>query len=145
MPLAADVRETLLNDTQLNEIDFVYPADGSHLSNFYRDRFKAHEACAGTADGRLITRYAFDKFGGYGPFWYAHHATFLYDHNRTISRISHPTLILTNTGDPIYESAKQTKAMRPDFEMVELQGGTHDIVDQQPDAWADAVASFLTS
>ncbi len=33
--------------------------------------------------------------------------------------------------------------MRPDFEYAELAGGGVDIVDQQPEAWANLVAKFL--
>jgi hypothetical protein len=33
--------------------------------------------------------------------------------------------------------------MRPDFAYVELEGGTHDIVDEQPDAWVASVADFV--
>jgi pimeloyl-ACP methyl ester carboxylesterase len=33
--------------------------------------------------------------------------------------------------------------LRPDFRFVELPGGTHDIVDEQPLAWTRAVVDFL--
>jgi hypothetical protein len=33
--------------------------------------------------------------------------------------------------------------MRPDFAYAELEGGTIDIIDEQPEAWAQAVADFL--
>jgi hypothetical protein len=33
--------------------------------------------------------------------------------------------------------------MRPDFAFASIEGGGIDIVDQQPDAWVDAVARFL--
>jgi pimeloyl-ACP methyl ester carboxylesterase len=54
-----------------------------------------------------------------------------------------PTLILTNTGDDIYHLAQRARTARPDMAYVELVGGTHDIVDEQPQAWAAAVATFL--
>jgi hypothetical protein len=52
-------------------------------------------------------------------------------------------MILTNTGDVIYEEARAAARLRPDFAYTELEGGGVDIVDQQPEAWADAVARFL--
>jgi len=70
---------------------------------------------------------------------------FIYDHGASIARIKHATLILTNTGDQIYEHAKVTRTMRPDFAYIELIGGGIDIVDQMPEQWADAVVAFLVS
>jgi pimeloyl-ACP methyl ester carboxylesterase len=58
-------------------------------------------------------------------------------------KIRQPTLLLTNTGDMLYQSALKAKEMRPDFKLVELQGGGIDIVDQQPGQWSAAIADFL--
>jgi hypothetical protein len=33
--------------------------------------------------------------------------------------------------------------MRPDFDWLEIEGGTFDIIDEQPEAWTDAVAGWL--
>lgn len=71
------------------------------------------------------------------------HAAFDHDIAETIRRITQPTLILTNTGDDIYSCAQRARELRPDFDYVELSGGTHDIVDEQPQAWADAVTAFV--
>jgi hypothetical protein len=70
-------------------------------------------------------------------------AACIYDHNRSILKIKRLTLILTNNGGRIYENAKVVRTMRPGFQFFELQGGGIDIVDQQPDAWSEAVARFL--
>ena len=86
-----------------------------------------------------------ERFQGYAPFWTGHHAAFIYDHNAGLMNLMVPTMILTNTGDQIYESAKLAAQIRPDFAYVELQGGGIDIVDQMPEEWADAVADFLTA
>ncbi|GIT36781.1 MAG: hypothetical protein Ct9H300mP6_06490 [Gammaproteobacteria bacterium] len=32
---------------------------------------------------------------------------------------------------------------RPDFNFFELQNGTHDIVDEQPNQWSKAVFNFI--
>ena len=50
---------------------------------------------------------------------------------------------MTNTGDDIYYAAGRAREIRPDFAYVELEGGTHDIVDEQPENWTRAVARFL--
>lgn len=75
--------------------------------------------------------------------WYGHHAAFGHDIAEPIARITQPTLILTNTGDDIYYTAQRARELRPDFAYAELEGGTHDIVDEQPDAWCEIVARFV--
>jgi hypothetical protein len=35
--------------------------------------------------------------------------------------------------------------MRPDFGYVELEGGGIDVTDQLPEAWAGAVAAFVSA
>jgi len=143
LPMTDAERQRFLDGLQKNEIEFVYQPDGSHLVAAFMARYRMFASSGGTPDPKLMTRYTMERFEGYGPFWYGHHAAFTYDHNRSIPKIKRPTLIMTNTGDQIYENAKVTRAMRPDFQFVELQGGGIDIVDQQPDAWSDAVAQFL--
>ena len=143
LPMTDTERQRFLDGLQKSEIEFVYQPDGSHLTAAFMSRQRMFVMSGEAPDPKLITRYTMERFEGYGPFWYGHHAAFIYDHNRSIAKIKHPTLVITNTGDQIYENAKVTRAMRPDFQFVELQGGGIDIVDQQPDAWSDAVGRFL--
>jgi hypothetical protein len=56
-----------------------------------------------------------------------------------------PGMILTNTGEDLYLLSRRARKIRPDFTYVELEGGTHDIVDEQPENWANAVISYLRS
>jgi pimeloyl-ACP methyl ester carboxylesterase len=143
LPMTEAERQGFLDGLQKNEIEFVYQPDGSHLAAAFMSRYRIYAKSGATPDPKLITRYTMERFEGYGPFWYGHHAAFIYDHHRSIPKIRRPTLIMTNTGDQIYENAKITRSMRPDFQFVELQGGGIDIVDQQPEAWSEAVARFL--
>ena len=140
LPMTMEERDGFLEGLGKREIEFVYEADGSHLQDAFANR---NRLFGEGADPRLITRYTLERFQGYAPFWTGHHAAFIYDHNSSIPRIKHPTLILTNTGDVIYENAKLTHQMRPDFSYAELQGGGIDVIDQLPEQWADAVAGFL--
>jgi|GEM_PF-210086 len=142
-PMTEAERERFLDGNQRGEIDFVYKPDGTHMAAAFMGRYRMYSAGGEPPNPRLITRYTVERFMGYGPFWYGHHAAFIYNHNASIPKIKRPTLIITNTGDQIYENAKQTMKMRPDFAYAELQGGGVDIVDQQPEAWAEAVAKFL--
>jgi len=140
LPMGIEERTRFLEGNEAREILFEYESDGSHLQAAFQNRNRMYGE---GADPKTITRYTIERFEGYAPFWTGHHAAFIYDHGAAIERIKHPTLILTNTGDQIYENAKLTQKMRPDFAYTELNGGGIDIVDQMPEQWADAVVAFL--
>ncbi len=114
--------------------------DGLHLVRSFALRLKMYGRGAEPA---LITRYVVQKYQCLAPHWYGHNAAFHYDHAASIARLAHRTLILTNTGDDIFGISKRAAALRPDFAYREMQGGTHDIVDQRPEEWAAIVAGFL--
>lgn len=69
-------------------------------------------------------------------------AAFAHDIGLPLKAIAQPGLILTNTGDDLYVAACRARDLRPDFDFVALEGGTHDIVDEQPRAWVQAVADY---
>tara|TARA_R110002110_G_scaffold303525_1_gene517598 strand:- start:17333 stop:18133 length:801 start_codon:yes stop_codon:yes gene_type:complete len=74
-----------------------------------------------------------------------HAAVYRYDMRAALLSLSVPTLILTNTGEDLYTHSQQAYQLRDkDFSFYELSGGTHDIVDEQPVAWAKAVADFAS-
>lgn len=145
LPTTPKEREEFLDGNQRGEIDFVYKPDGQHLAEAFMARYRLYGVSGDVPDPKLITRYTVERFTGYGPFWYGHHAAFIYDHTASIPRIKHPTLVITNTGDMINRQAHETKQMRPDFEFAEIQGGGVDIVDQHPQEWAAAIAKFLSA
>lgn len=74
---------------------------------------------------------------------FGHAAAFSHDLSAPLRKMTQPALVLTNTGDDIYEVCKRVNELRPDFEYAELQGGTHDIVDEQPGEWTRIVADFV--
>lgn len=114
--------------------------DGSHLLSSFQARVRMYGP---DPDPQTITRIVVEKYQGLAPFTWGHDAAFRYDHAASLKRITQPALILTNTGDDIYPMAQRARTLRPDFAYHELQGGTHDIVDQQPEAWAEAVVAYL--
>jgi len=75
--------------------------------------------------------------------WYAHEAVMNYKQEEALRRISHPCLVLANTGDPIYAFSQRALEIRPDFAWTALDGGTIDIIDELPAEWSAAVAAFL--
>jgi pimeloyl-ACP methyl ester carboxylesterase len=92
-----------------------------------------------------LSDYVVQAMVGRGAFWHGHHAAYMYDQAERLPLITQPTLILSNTGDEIYPHAEAARAIRPDFAFAALEGGGVDIVDQQPEDWADIVAGFLNS
>jgi pimeloyl-ACP methyl ester carboxylesterase len=140
-PINDEERKAGLARVDVRERQFEYKKDGSHLAQSFMGRFNTYGS---DADPQLITRYIVEKFQGFGPFWYGHHAAYQYDHAAALKRLKLPTLLLTNTGDQLYEMALRARALRPDFDFFELQGGGVDVVDQQPAAWSDAVATFVS-
>jgi pimeloyl-ACP methyl ester carboxylesterase len=140
LPLSDAARRKGLDYVETKEKGFAAVPDGSHLSEAFRNRMSYANP---DTDWRLASRYIGEMLTASGPFWYGHHAAFHYDHAESLARIAHPTLILTNSGDEIYALALESHARRPDMALVVLQGGGIDIVDEQPEAWADAVAQFV--
>jgi pimeloyl-ACP methyl ester carboxylesterase len=148
MPIEAGERVKLLEANKKGEVDFVYQPDGSHLAAAFMSRWKLYGGADGSitgfkADPKLITRYTVERFQGFGPFWYGHHAAFTYDHEKGLRALKVRTLLLTNTTDMIYEHCQAARKMRPDFEYAEIKGGGVDIVDQEPEVWSDLVAKFV--
>lgn len=140
-PKALDFDLVAGKANEARSVNFVYEHDGSHLAESFMVRYRMYGE---GADPETITRYIVEKFQGYAPFWTGHHASSMYDHRVALKKVTHPTLILVNTGDIIHDRVQLARKIRPDFAYVELEGGGEaDIVDQMPEEWADAVAAFL--
>lgn len=114
--------------------------DGSHLTEQWEFRKGAQEQWYDLE--AFHTHFIHGQLAG-NTVWYAHEAVMDYRHEDALPKIQHPCLILANTGDAIYAQSQRAKEMCPDFAYAELQGGTIDIIDEQPDAWAGKVAEFL--
>ena len=141
LPLTDAERADFLQTVETHEKAFAPRADGGHLAALFAGR--AQYAPSIPLD--RINQYVTWMMMGYGPFWYGHNAAFGYDHAPRLPQISHQTLILTNTGDAIFEHAKRTHRLRPDFAFTALEGGGIDAVDQLTGAWVEAVTVFLKS
>lgn len=114
--------------------------DGSHLVEQWLHRWNAQPEWSDI--NAFHTHFIHGQLAG-ETVWYAHEAVMDYHHEDAIPKVTHPCLILANTGDAIYAQSKRAHDMRPDFDYAELQGGTIDIIDEQPAAWAAAVAEFI--
>ncbi|MDG2242330.1 MAG: alpha/beta hydrolase [Rhodospirillaceae bacterium] len=140
LPLTAEEREAGLKYVETNEKGYHPEEDGSHFLKLFANRMGYATA---NTDWTLATRYIVEQLSGLGPFWYGHHAAFQYDHGKTIPQLTHPTLVLTNTGDAIYKNALDAIALRPDFSFAAINGGTIDIIDEEPDQWVAHVSQFI--
>lgn len=116
--------------------------DGSHLAEQWAFRFNAMPEWTDLA--AFNTHFVHGLLAGHRV-WYAHDAVFDYRHEDAIAKLRCPTLILANTGDAIYAQSRRAAELRPDFAYAELQGGSIDIIDEQPAEWVGAVANFLKS
>jgi pimeloyl-ACP methyl ester carboxylesterase len=143
-PLLVDEAEWdgFVNGLHQWELGYGARPEAAHMAELFniRSRF-----AAGSVPDDRISDYVVQALIGKGAFWYGHNAAYAYRQAEVLPEIKQPTLILSNTGDMIYPHAVRAHELRPDFAFVALEGGGVDIVDQQPEAWADAVANFLDS
>jgi pimeloyl-ACP methyl ester carboxylesterase len=115
--------------------------DGSHLVKSWNNRLRS---TPGWTDLALMNRYTVEGLYSSQTNWMAFPLIMKADLAGLLKEISVPTLLLTNTGEDLYEATRRARALRPDFfQYAELAGGTHDIIDEQPDNWTAAVARFL--
>lgn len=143
VPLSIEERQQYVDTILEEEKSFAPKDDGSHLSELYVKRLAWIEDEPDKL--ALCTRYVVETLVGNAPFWYGHNAAFNYDHAESMRRVTQPTLILINTGDMLYEHAQTTMKMCPHFSYAEIQGGGIDITDQNPQAWAEQLSSYLHS
>ena len=115
-------------------------ADGSHLVEAWNRRLFY---TPGWTDLESMQRRLVDQFWAGDTAWYGHHAAFSHDFKPDLEALAVPTLILTNTGDDIHDMALESHRLRPDLDFAELEGGTHDIVDEQPENWSRLVADYV--
>lgn len=115
-------------------------ADGTHLQQVWDRRVLF---TPGWTDLPAMQRGVIQMLLAGDAYGHGHRAAFAHDIAEPMAQISQPGMILTNTGDDIYYAAQRARALRPDFEYVELVGGTHDIVDEQTEAWCRVVTGFV--
>lgn len=118
----------------------VPAADGSHLAAAWAQRIKA---TPGWTDLAAMHRHTATMLANPDRYFWAFEAVFAYEMAPDIAAIDAPTLLLTNSGEDLFEATQRALALRPDWAFAALQGGTHDIVDEQPEGWAAAVNAFL--
>ncbi len=116
-------------------------ADGSHLLTAWNNRLRS---TPGWTDLALMHRYTVEGLYRGATNWRAFPLVLGADLEAVLHRLTVPTLMLTNTGEDLYQSTQRARDLRPDFfAYSELQGGTHDVIDELPGPWTAAVIEFL--
>lgn len=115
-------------------------ADGSHLLAAWNQRLAASP---GWTQLPAMHRYVAEMLANPDYYYWGFEAAFAHDLGADLMAITAPTLILSNSGEDLYAASQRAHGLRADFAFAALEGGTHDIVDEQPEAWAQAVAGFL--
>ena len=115
-------------------------ADGGHLVDAWQQRLKA---TPGWTDIAAMHRHVVTMLANPDRYFWAFEAVFAHDLAADLVRIAVPTLVLTNSGDDLFAASTRAAASRPEWAFISLEGGTHDIVDEQPLAWVNAVCNFL--
>ena len=116
-------------------------ADGSHLQAAWDQRLAASP---GWTNLEAMHRYVTELLANPDDYHWGFTAAFEHNLEADLNAIAVPTLILTNDGEDLFAASKRAHSLRPDFAFASLKGGTHDIVDEQPEAWAKAVVDWLT-
>ncbi len=117
--------------------------DGSHLLTAWQNRLRS---TPGWTDLALMHRYTVEGLYRGATNWRAFPLVIGADLGGLLQALQVPTLLLTNTGEDLYDATRRSRDLRPGFFAYrELPGGTHDIIDEQPEAWVAAVADFLAA
>lgn len=139
LPITDDER-AFFKQHLAQEKEWAPREDGSHLMEQWQFRIAAQP---GWTDLDAIHRHVVAGAAAWPNAWYAHDAVMAYDHGAAMQKLAHTCLVLSNTGDSIHAIAERSRDLRPDFDWAEMEGGTFDIVDEQPEAWVEAVCTWL--
>lgn len=117
-----------------------FSADGSHLVDAWNQRLSSSP---GWTDLPAMHKHTVEMLMNSDRYWFAFNAVFAHDIEADFMNIACPTMILTNSGEDLFEASKRASSLRPDMSFTSLEGGTHDIIDEQPANWSTAVSNYL--
>jgi len=140
-PMSVEEQKEFIDTILVREKDFAPKADGSHFAELFVKRLPWIKDEPDGLD--LCHGYTVQQLMGFGPFWYGHNAAFHYDSAAAMQKVTHPAMVLINTGDMLYAMAQKTMQLCPHFAYAELEGGGVDITDQNPVGWTNEVVNFI--
>ena len=121
-------------------VDSTPKADGSHLTDRWNwiwgrvGGVASLEACQMSA---VHTFWLGDKEA------YGHEAIFRYDMTPALKALEQPTLVLSNTGDPLHYVVERLKEFRSDLSFQEIDGGTVFFIWDEPKRWVEGILDFV--
>jgi pimeloyl-ACP methyl ester carboxylesterase len=137
---AEDRRRHLTGRAIVDDVD--RSPDGSHVLELWRGRAAFYPE--GAVD--LLDRYLVDALKAGSLAADGHRVVARYDVPAALERIRGPVLLIGATADPYaYSHLAQVRAVLPDAEVVELEGGMVPLPDQLPEEFAAGVERFLAA
>ncbi|MFK8016339.1 MAG: alpha/beta fold hydrolase [Gammaproteobacteria bacterium] len=136
----------LLDDEEAKKYDALHfgtealHKDGSHLIQTWKKR---EHFTPGWTDTVAMHRRVVDMLWAGDHEWFGHYAAIKYPMLDDFMKLTSRAMIFINTGDMAYPMALKAKALRPDMDYAELEGGTHDIVDEKPEDWSKVILDFI--
>lgn len=134
----AEERAAFTAGVEKERLRAIPQEDGSHLVENWQSRRRMSPTSAEITHEEVVQNLVAGRTA-----WWGHRAAFAYDVTPRVHGVQCPILIVTNTGDLIHRQALRTAEVRPDARLVVIQGGTTDIVIEEPVRWAEPVAAFL--
>jgi pimeloyl-ACP methyl ester carboxylesterase len=117
-------------------------ADGGHFGETFRSVGK----WAGV-DPQSLSSITWATLGTYlaGPDSPVYRAVFGHDMTADLLAIRAPTLLLTDTGDPLHANDRRVLQLRPDFTLQVFSGGGSFALMREPGRWARVLLDFVGS
>ena len=136
-PLYTDERRAQ-RAAMIDESHVIAP-DGSHLT----DRWATVRRIADPDWSDESVHVAVLTWAANGPTReHGHHAVVAYRVEPDLPRVACPALIIGSRRDPVFPAAAQLRALRPDWDYAEFDGGAGMILDR-PDEWCAPIVTFL--
>ncbi len=142
-PFTAEERHSMLEAIIPRQRAWQLRADGTHLLEMWNRRIRA--TGPSWTNVKAMHRNVVQMLVAGETLWHGHNALLQYDFAGRIMQVTHRCLVLANTGDVRYAWSLKSMRMRPDFEYHEIGGGSHDIMDEAPAEWTQAVAEFVNA
>lgn len=117
-----------------------FSADGSHLTDAWNQRLFSSE---GWTNLPAMHKHTVEMLANSDRYYFAFEAVFAHDIEADFMKVACPAMVLTNSGEDLYQASMRASHLRPDMTFACLDGGTHDIIDEQPENWSAAVSDYL--
>ncbi len=138
MPILTQEEHDYYAKFEFGPLEFA--ADGSHLIAAWNQRLSSSE---GWTNLPAMHKHMVEMLANSDRYYFAFEAVFAHDIEADFMKVACPTMLLTNSGEDLYQASIRASRLRPDMAFASLDGGTHDIIDEQPENWAAAVSDYF--